>query len=73
MRARRRAVIRRPEWGWLAERLATRRRALEPGNLIITGRLTSARPLEAGHRVGAVFGDGRWSVEVRRPADNRGL
>jgi len=58
---------------WLAERLATRGRAVEPGDLIITGGLTSARPLEAGHRVGSVFGDGRWSVEARRSADNRGL
>jgi 2-keto-4-pentenoate hydratase len=53
---------------WLAEQLAVRGRALEPGDLVITGGLTSARPLEAGHRIGAVFGDGRWSVEVRRPA-----
>ena len=51
---------------WLAEQLAGSGGALEPGNLVITGGLTSARPLEAGHRVGALFGDGRWSVEVRR-------
>ncbi len=51
---------------WLAEQLAGSGGALEPGDLVITGGLTSARPLEAGHRVGAMFGDGRWSVEVRR-------
>jgi 2-keto-4-pentenoate hydratase len=51
---------------WLAEQLAESGRALEPGALVITGGLTSARPLEAGHRVSASFGDGRWSVEVRR-------
>ena len=55
---------------WLAEQLAESGLALEPGALVITGGLTSARPLEAGHRVGALFG-GRWSVEVRRPADDR--
>jgi 2-keto-4-pentenoate hydratase len=53
---------------WLAEQLAARGGALEPGDLIITGGLTSARPLEAGHRVSAVFGDGRWSAEVRASA-----
>jgi 2-keto-4-pentenoate hydratase len=31
---------------WLAEQLASRGRALEPGDLVITGGLTSARPLE---------------------------
>ncbi len=50
---------------WLAEQLAGSGRGLEPGDLIITGGLTSARPLEAGHRVSALFG-GHWSVEVRR-------
>ncbi len=54
---------------WLADQLAGHGRALEPGDLVITGGLTSARPLEAGHQIGAVFGDGRWLVEVRRPAD----
>jgi 2-keto-4-pentenoate hydratase len=59
---------------WLAGELATRARVLEPGDLVITGGLTSARPLEAGHQVGALFGDGRWPVEVRRPAAGpRGL
>ena len=52
---------------WLAEQLAGSERALQPGDLVITGGLTSARPLEAGHHVSASFGDGHWSVEVRRP------
>jgi 2-keto-4-pentenoate hydratase len=55
---------------WLAGQLAEGGEALEAGDLIITGGLTSAPPLEAGHRISAEFGDGRWSVEVGRP---RGL
>jgi len=51
---------------WLAEQLASRGRALEPGDLVITGGLTSAYPLEPGHRISASFGDG-WQAEVRRP------
>jgi 2-keto-4-pentenoate hydratase len=54
---------------WLAEQLGARGQALQPGDLVITGGLTAARPLEPGHRIGAAFGDGRWPVEVRRPAD----
>jgi 2-keto-4-pentenoate hydratase len=50
---------------WLAEQLAARGRALEPGDLVITGGLPSARPLEVGHHISASFG-GRWFVEVRR-------
>jgi 2-keto-4-pentenoate hydratase len=53
---------------WLAGQLAERGQALEAGDLVITGGLTSAPPLEAGHRISAAFGDGRWSVEVRRTA-----
>ena len=52
---------------WLAEQLAVRGQALEPGDLVITGGLTSARPLEPGHRISASFGDGRWPVEISRP------
>jgi 2-keto-4-pentenoate hydratase len=51
---------------WLAEQLAGRGLALQAGDLIITGGLTSAWPLERGHRVSAAFGDGRWQVEVQR-------
>ena len=53
---------------WLAEQLAARGCALEPGDLVITGGLTSAHPLEPGHRISASFGDGRWLAEVRRAA-----
>ena len=53
---------------WLAERLAERGLALEPGDLVITGGLTSAPPLEPGHRISVSFGDGRWLAEVRRAA-----
>jgi 2-keto-4-pentenoate hydratase len=52
---------------WLAEQLAARGRWLEPGDLVITGGLTSAPSLEPGRRIGASFGDGQWTVEVRRP------
>jgi 2-keto-4-pentenoate hydratase len=51
---------------WLAEQLAARGQALQAGDLVITGGLTSAWPLERGHRVSAAFGDGRWQVEVQR-------
>jgi 2-keto-4-pentenoate hydratase len=51
---------------WLAEQLARRGQALEPGDLVITGGLTSAHPLEPGHSISASFGDGRWLAEVRR-------
>jgi 2-keto-4-pentenoate hydratase len=56
---------------WLAEQLAGSGRTLEPGDLVITGGLTSARLLEAGHRVSASFGGGRWSVEVSAPPTAR--
>jgi 2-keto-4-pentenoate hydratase len=52
---------------WLAEQLAVRGRWLEPGDLVITGGLTRAPALKSGHRISASFGDGRWTVEVRRP------
>jgi 2-keto-4-pentenoate hydratase len=52
---------------WLAEQFAARGCALEPGDLIITGGLTSAPPLEPGHRISASFGDARHSVEISRP------
>jgi 2-keto-4-pentenoate hydratase len=51
---------------WLAEQLASRGLALEPGDLVMTGGLTSAHPLEPGRRISASFGDGRWQAEVRR-------
>jgi 2-keto-4-pentenoate hydratase len=50
---------------WLAGQLAARGQALEPGDLVITGGLTSARPLEPGHRISAAFGVPGSSVDVR--------
>jgi 2-keto-4-pentenoate hydratase len=52
---------------WLAEQLAARGRWLEAGDLVITGGLTKAPALEPGRCLSASFGDGRWTVEVRRP------
>lgn len=51
---------------WLAGQLAGRDDALEAGDLIITGGLTSAHPLKPGHRISAAFGSARTSVEVLR-------
>ncbi|MQA13326.1 MAG: hydratase [Pseudonocardiaceae bacterium] len=51
--------------GWLAARLAQRGHALEPGQLVITGGLTAAVPLEPGDEVCAVFA-GSAPVSVRR-------
>jgi 2-keto-4-pentenoate hydratase len=59
---------------WLAGQLAARGRALEPGELVITGGLTSAYPLEPGHRVSAAFGGSGGSgavAEVRRQGLDR--
>jgi 2-keto-4-pentenoate hydratase len=54
---------------WLAGQLATRGLALEPGDLVITGGLTSAQPLRAGGRISAAFGaGGSVTVEVGRAA-----
>lgn len=50
---------------WLAEELARRGEALEPGQVVITGGLTAAVPLEPGDVVEAVF-SGRVRVSVRR-------
>jgi 2-keto-4-pentenoate hydratase len=53
---------------WLAGQLAVRGLALEPGDLVITGGLTSAYPLRAGGRISAAFGaDGSITVQVGRP------
>jgi 2-keto-4-pentenoate hydratase len=53
---------------WLAGQLAGRGLALEPGDLVITGGLTSAQPLRAGGRINAAFGaGGSVTVEVDRP------
>jgi 2-keto-4-pentenoate hydratase len=57
---------------WLAGQLAARGLALEPGDLVITGGLTSAHPLRAGGRISAAFGaDASVTVEVdRSPASS---
>ena len=53
---------------WLAGQLAAHGRALEPGDLVITGGLTSAQPLRAGGRISASFGPGgSVTVQVGRP------
>jgi 2-keto-4-pentenoate hydratase len=53
---------------WLVQQLAERGRRLEAGDVVITGGLTAAVPLEPGDRVSAVFGD-RVEIDVRRRAD----
>jgi 2-keto-4-pentenoate hydratase len=53
---------------WLAGQLAAHGQALEPGDLVITGGLTSAQALRAGGRISAAFGaGGAVTVEVGRP------
>jgi 2-keto-4-pentenoate hydratase len=54
--------------GWLAEQLGRRGRALEPGDLVITGGLTAAVPLQPGDEVSARFAapSGPVLVSVRR-------
>jgi 2-keto-4-pentenoate hydratase len=52
---------------WLAGELAARGRGLRAGELIITGGLTAAAPLRAGHTLSARF-DAGTTVRVRRPA-----
>lgn len=52
---------------WLARELARRGRRLEAGDIVITGGLTSAVPLEPGDHCEATF-DGGIVVAVHRPA-----
>lgn len=53
---------------WLANLLATRGEALRPGDVVLTGGLTRAVPLDAGDEIAATFDDGtrRVRVSVRR-------
>ena len=53
---------------WLAGQLAARGLALEPGDLVITGGLTRAYPLEQGRRISAAFGATGCCVNVRLAA-----
>lgn len=56
---------------WLAEQLARRGRRLESGDLVITGGLTSAVPLEPGDVCEATFDD-TTVVSVHRPPSTSG-
>jgi len=49
---------------WLAGQLAARGRALEPGDLVITGGLTRAYPLQTGGMISATFGDSGCAVSL---------
>lgn len=51
---------------WLVRQLAAQGRHIEPGDIVITGGLTQAVPLDVGDHVEAVF-DGATRVAVRRP------
>jgi 2-keto-4-pentenoate hydratase len=51
---------------WLAGELDRRGERLRAGELVLTGGLTAAVPLNPGDTVGATFGTGR-RVEVHRP------
>jgi 2-keto-4-pentenoate hydratase len=55
---------------WLAAQLAARGRGLRAGELVITGGLTAAVPLRAGHALAARF-DGDTTVTVQRPEGER--
>ncbi len=58
---------------WLAEELPRHGESLSPGDVVITGGLTAAVPLEPGDVVEARFGDdrygGRVTVQVSRRAE----
>ena len=59
---------------WLAAQLGARAETLEPGDLVITGGLTAAVPLEPGDEVVAVFtphGEPALSVSVRAGVPSR--
>jgi 2-keto-4-pentenoate hydratase len=49
---------------WLATQLAQRGDSLHAGDVVLTGGLTRAIPLEPGHRITAAFFDGRATVDV---------
>jgi len=55
---------------WLAAELDQRGRTLHPGDVVLTGGLPAAVPLEPGDAVRAVF-DGWGSVLVTRPDEER--
>lgn len=49
---------------WLATQLGRRGGSLRAGDVVLTGGLTRATPLEPGHSVSAEFADGRATVSV---------
>jgi 2-keto-4-pentenoate hydratase len=53
--------------GWLQRTLAAERVGLRPGDVVITGGLTVAVPIEQGDVVVADFGDGAATVALHRP------
>jgi 2-keto-4-pentenoate hydratase len=52
---------------WLREALSSKPDTLRPGDIVITGGLTAAIPVEPGDVVEAVFGDHAASVRLHRP------
>lgn len=54
--------------GWLAAQLAKRGDALEPGQLVITGGLVAAVPLDPGDEISAIFGDRAATTVARAPS-----
>jgi 2-keto-4-pentenoate hydratase len=49
---------------WLAARLAERNLSLQPGDVVLSGGLTRAQPLDPGHEISAEFTDGTSAVRV---------
>jgi 2-keto-4-pentenoate hydratase len=52
---------------WLRRALSAVPEALRPGDVVITGGLTAAIPIQPGDVVEAVFGDDAGSVRLQRP------
>jgi 2-keto-4-pentenoate hydratase len=57
---------------WLVEQLSRQGRLLRAGDIVITGGLTRAVPLESGDHVEAIF-DGETRVSVRRSGGRSGI
>jgi 2-keto-4-pentenoate hydratase len=52
---------------WLRRALSGEPDTLRPGDIVLTGGLTAAIPVEPGDLVEAVFGDHAASVRLHRP------
>ena len=52
---------------WLRQALSSEPNTLRPGDILITGGLTAAIPVDPGDVVEAVFGDHAASVRLHRP------